>query len=80
VAVAEIGILGGSGFYEFLDDVEEVEVETPYGAPSAPVEVATVSARASLSYPGTDESMSCRRPRSITAPTSGRCVSWGLAG
>jgi 5'-methylthioadenosine phosphorylase len=45
VAVAEIGILGGSGFYEFLDVVEEVEVETPYGAPSAPVAVATVSGK-----------------------------------
>jgi 5'-methylthioadenosine phosphorylase len=36
VASAEIGIFGGSGFYDFLDRVEEVEVETPFGAPSAP--------------------------------------------
>ncbi len=28
---AEIGIFGGSGFYSFLEDVEEVDVETPYG-------------------------------------------------
>jgi 5'-methylthioadenosine phosphorylase len=27
-------VIGGSGFYEFLDDAEEVAVETPYGAPS----------------------------------------------
>src|SRR3954463_7565020 len=33
---AEIGIFGGSGFYSFLEDVEEVELETPYGKPSAP--------------------------------------------
>jgi len=33
---AEIGVFGGSGLYELLDDVEEVEVETPFGAPSAP--------------------------------------------
>ena len=26
---AEIGVFGGSGFYELLDDVEEVAVETP---------------------------------------------------
>ena len=32
---AEVGVFGGSGFYSFLDDVEEVEVETPFGAPSA---------------------------------------------
>ena len=26
---AEIGVFGGSGFYSFLDVVEEIEVETP---------------------------------------------------
>jgi 5'-methylthioadenosine phosphorylase len=31
---AEIGVIGGSGFYSFLEDVTEVEVETPYGVPS----------------------------------------------
>ena len=36
MAGAEIGIFGGSGFYSFLEDVEEVELETPYGRPSAP--------------------------------------------
>jgi hypothetical protein len=36
MAEAEIGIFGGSGFYSFLENVEEVEVETPYGTPSAP--------------------------------------------
>ena len=35
MAGAEIGIFGGSGFYSFLDDVEEVELETPYGKPRA---------------------------------------------
>jgi 5'-methylthioadenosine phosphorylase len=35
----EIGIIGGSGFYEFLDDAIEVAFETPFGAPSAPVTV-----------------------------------------
>jgi 5'-methylthioadenosine phosphorylase len=32
--LATIGVFGGSGFYAFLDDVEEVEVDTPYGPPS----------------------------------------------
>src|SRR5262245_9322963 len=32
---AEIGVFGGSGFYEFLDGVEELPVETPFGPPSA---------------------------------------------
>jgi 5'-methylthioadenosine phosphorylase len=36
MASAEIGVFGGSGFYSFLEDVEEVELDTPYGKPSAP--------------------------------------------
>ncbi|MGH3109900.1 MAG: S-methyl-5'-thioadenosine phosphorylase [Gaiellaceae bacterium] len=40
---AEIGVFGGSGFYEFLDDVEVVEMTTPFGRPSAPPVVGTVS-------------------------------------
>jgi 5'-methylthioadenosine phosphorylase len=42
---AEIGVFGGSGFYSFLDEVVEVPVHTPYGAPSAPVAVGTVGDR-----------------------------------
>ena len=41
----DIAVIGGSGFYTFLDDPEQVEVETPYGAPSAPVSVGTVGGR-----------------------------------
>jgi 5'-methylthioadenosine phosphorylase len=33
-AKAEVGVFGGSGFYSFLEDVEEVPVDTPYGQPS----------------------------------------------
>jgi 5'-methylthioadenosine phosphorylase len=32
---AQIGVFGGSGFYSLLDDAETVEVDTPYGEPSA---------------------------------------------
>ena len=39
---ARIGVFGGSGFYSFLDDVEEVKVDTPYGEPSAPVALGRV--------------------------------------
>lgn len=31
---ADVGVFGGSGFYSFLSDVEEVHIETPYGSPS----------------------------------------------
>jgi 5'-methylthioadenosine phosphorylase len=37
-----IGVIGGSGLYTLLDDVEEVTVPTPYGAPSDPVVVGRV--------------------------------------
>lgn len=43
---AEIGIFGGSGFYSLLSDVREVKVDTPYGAPSDAVMLATVAGRA----------------------------------
>ena len=42
---AEIGVIGGSGFYDFLDDAEEVEVATPYGSPSDPLTLGTVQGR-----------------------------------
>ncbi len=44
-APVEIAIVGGSGFYTFLDDVEEVTVSTPYGDPSAAVAVGEVAGR-----------------------------------
>jgi 5'-methylthioadenosine phosphorylase len=37
-----VGIFGGSGFYRFLDDVEEVAVDTPYGPPSAHIRLGKV--------------------------------------
>ncbi len=40
-----IAVIGGSGFYEFLDDPTTVEVSTPYGDPSAPIAVGDVGGR-----------------------------------
>lgn len=37
-----VGVFGGSGFYRFLDDVEEVAVDTPYGPPSARIRIGVV--------------------------------------
>jgi len=45
VSRAEVAVIGGSGFYSFLDDPEDVEVETPYGDPSASVSIGEVSGR-----------------------------------
>ena len=35
--LVDVGVFGGSGFYSLLDDVEEIEVETPFGKPSGPI-------------------------------------------
>jgi 5'-methylthioadenosine phosphorylase len=42
---ATIGVIGGSGFYEFLDHAEQVQVETPFGPPSDPLVIGEVSGR-----------------------------------
>jgi 5'-methylthioadenosine phosphorylase len=42
---AEIGIFGGTGFYQFLSHLEEVTVQTPYGAPSARLAVGELGGR-----------------------------------
>lgn len=36
---ASVAVIGGSGFYSFLDDPQEIQVDTPYGEPSGPVHV-----------------------------------------
>jgi 5'-methylthioadenosine phosphorylase len=36
--MADIGVIGGSGFYTFLSDAQTIEIDTPFGPPSeAPV-------------------------------------------
>lgn len=45
MALAEIGVFGGSGFYSLLEDVREVKVDTPYGPPSDSVMLAHVAGR-----------------------------------
>ncbi len=42
---AEIGVIGGSGFYEFLDSADEVQVETPFGPPSDPLVIGEVGGK-----------------------------------
>jgi 5'-methylthioadenosine phosphorylase len=45
VTTADVGVIGGSGFYEFLEEPEEVTVSTPYGDPTAPLALGTVAGR-----------------------------------
>lgn len=41
----DVAVIGGSGLYALLDDVEEVSAETPFGPPSDPITIGTVEGR-----------------------------------
>jgi 5'-methylthioadenosine phosphorylase len=45
MTTAEIGVFGGSGFYSLLDDAEEIVLDTPFGAPSAPITIGEIEGR-----------------------------------
>ena len=42
---AEAGVFGGSGFYTFLEDAQEIELATPFGEPSAPLVVGALDGK-----------------------------------
>jgi len=42
---AEIGVFGGSGFYKFIDGVQEIEIETPFGNPSSAIALAEIGGK-----------------------------------
>ncbi|MFF3290949.1 S-methyl-5'-thioadenosine phosphorylase [Streptomyces sp. NPDC003023] len=42
---AEIGVIGGSGFYELLANVDRVTVATPYGEPSDAICIGSIGGR-----------------------------------
>jgi 5'-methylthioadenosine phosphorylase len=44
-ALADVAVIGGSGLYELLDGAENHTVETPYGAPSDEITVASVGGK-----------------------------------
>ena len=43
--LAEIGVIGGSGFYAFLSGSERVAVQTPFGTPTAELAIGEVAGR-----------------------------------
>jgi 5'-methylthioadenosine phosphorylase len=43
--MADIAVVGGSGFYEFLEDAKTVTAQTPFGAPSDPITVGELAGR-----------------------------------
>jgi 5'-methylthioadenosine phosphorylase len=42
---AEVAVIGGSGFYRFLDDATEIDIDTPFGPPSSPLAIGVVGDR-----------------------------------
>lgn len=42
---ASIAVIGGTGFYKFVDDVTEVKVDTPFGAPSDLIAIGKVAGK-----------------------------------
>lgn len=42
---AEVGVFGGSGFYDLLDDMQEIRVETPYGCPSDNIAIGQIDGK-----------------------------------
>ena len=44
-AQAELGVIGGSGFYSLIEDADTVSVATPYGDPSGELTIGTVAGR-----------------------------------
>jgi 5'-methylthioadenosine phosphorylase len=53
---ADVGVIGGSGFYSLFDDADETRVPTPYGEPAAPITVGGLGDRsvAFVARHGTD--------------------------
>jgi 5'-methylthioadenosine phosphorylase len=50
-SLADVAVIGGSGLYALLEDAEEHVLDTPFGAPSDPVTVATVGGRRTAFLP-----------------------------
>ena len=43
--LASMAVVGGSGFYEFLEDAEQVKIDTRFGPPSDPITLGEVAGR-----------------------------------
>ena len=60
---AEVGIFGGSGFYDFVDDAVDVEIDTPFGPAASVLRVGAVAGRrvAFLARHGRDHRFAAHR-------------------
>jgi purine nucleoside phosphorylase len=68
---AKVGVIGGSGFYELLENAREVAIDTPFGTPSDSYFLGDIDGGRSPSFLGTRAGIASGPARSTTAPTSG---------
>ena len=81
MASAEIAVIGGSGFYRWLDGAEEVTPSTPYGpAIGSHLGGHRRRARRGLRGPARRPPRGAARTPSTPGPTCGRSASWACAG
>jgi len=61
----KIGIIGGSGLDDpkFFQEIDELDVETPYGKPSSTLKVGKISDIEVVMLPDMADSILCRQPR-----------------
>ena len=79
-SVAEIGVIGGSGFYEFLDAAEQIKVDTPYGPPSDPVTRRGCRAPRRIPAPARPGPSFPTAPHSLPAQPVGAALAWRSPG
>ena len=72
--IADVAVIGGSGFYSFLDGPRSTGSRRRTALPRRRSPSAPSPAAGSRSCRGTARSTSSRRTASTTAPTSGRCA------
>jgi 5'-methylthioadenosine phosphorylase len=63
MAEAEIGVIGNGGEVNPLDESEAIELETPYGKPSAPIAVGEISGKAVAFLPRRGEHRELSPPK-----------------
>lgn len=45
IETADIGVIGGSGFYSLLENARQIELMTEYGQPSSPISIAEIDGK-----------------------------------
>ena len=68
---ASVGVIGGSGFYELLENAREVRIDTPFGAPSDSYFLGEIDGVPVAFLPRHRAATASSPARSTTAPTSG---------